>query len=198
MASTYEVSGEEALYRSYDIDNKYLHVYPRANINVITDSITGNTSTAAYGTGDVVASASTTGTGLAWEFDEAGRINGASGRVVQARVVCSTTGLTDSVSLHLFSATPTSMLDDNVASTAPLAADIDNYIGRIDFPALIDYGTGMSESMAVQGSTLFTLPMYYTCATDDDELYGILITRSAIDSVAAAATWYVTLWVERF
>lgn len=149
----------------------------------------------AYAAGDVISMA--TSTGVAWEWNGVARANGASGYIVQAQVICETTALTHRASLFLFNAAPTCETDDNKANTALLHADIASYVGKIDFPALGDVGTGDSEALATP-STVGNLPMVFVTASGADDLYGILTTIDTIDGQAATEEYTVTLWVEQY
>jgi len=101
-----------------------------------------------------------------------------------------------SLTLFLFKAIPTSNLNDNVANTALLHADLDNYVGKVDFPALDDLG-GDSEAVATP-STDGNLPMAFICAAGDDSLYGVLVTRDAITDENAGDDMTVRLTVEQY
>jgi len=128
--------------------------------------------------GDVISNESTNGSGTAWTFSAIANKNGGSGYIVKAHVICETTALTGLLSLYLFTATPTSELDDNAANTALFHADQANYVGRIDFPALSENGTGDSETVATP-STYGNLPLAFTCAAGVDDLFGILVSVTA-------------------
>ena len=136
------------------------------------------------------------GAGTVWTFVGMAKLNGGSGYITKAHVICETTGLTPRLTLFLFTAAPTSNLNDNVANTALLHADLANYIGKIDFPALGDLG-GDSEAVATP-STDGNLPLEFTCATADDNLYGILVTRNAITGESAGDEMTVRLSADRY
>jgi hypothetical protein len=138
-------------------------------------------SATAYTAEDVVSEHATTGTD--WDFSAIAKGNGASGYIIKAEIVCETTAVTPRLTLFLFTAAPTSAVNDHAANTAPLHADLANYIGKIDFPALEDLGTGDSSAVAAP-STYGNLPLAFTCATDADDLYGILVTRDAFTNTA--------------
>ena len=133
-----------------------------------------------YAAGDVLSEHATSGT--AWTFSGVVKQNGCSGEITKAQAICETTGLTPRLTLYLFMATPTSQVNDNVANTALLHADLAKYIGKIDFPAMEDLG-GDSEAI-VTPSTYGNLPLTFTCASADDALYGILVTRDAFTNTA--------------
>jgi len=135
------------------------------------------------------------GTGTAWTFSSIVKANGCSGEITKAQVICETTGLIPRLTLYLFTATPTSQLNDNAANTALLHADLANYIGKIDFPAMEDLG-GDSETLATP-STYGNLPFAFTCASDANDLYGILVTRDAITGESAGDDMTVKLTCEQ-
>ncbi len=136
------------------------------------------------------------GTGVAWTFATVVRDNGGSGYITKAHALWETTALTPRLTLYLFNAAPTTELDDNKANAAPAYADRDQYIGRVDFPALEDLG-GMSEAVATP-STIGNLPLAFTCATDTDDLIGILVTRDAIAGEVATKNMTIRLTVEQY
>lgn len=135
------------------------------------------------------------GAGTAWTFSDIVKSNGCSGEITKAQAICETTGLTPRLTLYLFTATPTSQLNDNVANTALLHADLANYVGKIDFPAMEDLG-GDSESLA-SPSTYGNLPLAFTCASGANDLYGILVTRDAITGEVATMDMTINLTCEQ-
>ena len=145
-----------------------------------------------YAAEDVMCENATTG--VAWTFSGVAKINGGTGYIVKARALWETTGLTPKLTLYLFNAAPTTELDDNKANAAPAYADLSQYVGKIEFPALEDLG-GMSESMVVS-STAGELPLAFECASDADDLIGILVTQDAITGEAAGESMTIRLTVE--
>ena len=144
-----------------------------------------------YADNDVLSESATTGT--AWTFSAIVPANGGTGAIVKAVVLCETTALTPQLTLFLFSATPTCALNDNVANPAVLHADEANYIGKIDFAALEDLGTGDSDAIRVSG--VGNLPLDFECATGDNALYGVVVTRDAITGEAAGEDLIIKLTV---
>ena len=132
--------------------------------------------------------------GSAWEFKDVVFNKGGGGYIVKARALLSTTGLIPRLTLYLFDGSPTSAVTDNAANTALLAADINFYIGKIDFPALEDLG-GYSETIATP-STYGNLPMPFVLSAVSTSIYGILVTRDAITGEAANMTMNLQLMVE--
>ena len=124
-------------------------------------------SAGAEGAEDVVSEHITAGTD--WDFDFGG-----TGYITRA-VITSVTAMTPRMALYLFTNPPTCNLLDNVANTAPIAADIQHFVGSIEFPAMIDYGTGASYAVATP-STTGNLPLMFNAP----KLYGVLVTKDAV------------------
>lgn len=141
-----------------------------------------------YAAEDVLSESASAGT--AWAFLGMG----GSGYIVKAQVICKTTAQVHRLTLYLFNALPTSNLNDNVANTALLHADLANYVGKIDFPAMEDLG-GDSE-VVVSPSTIGNLPLQYSTKSREDALYGVLVTRDAFTGEAAGEDYTVILTVE--
>ncbi len=131
--------------------------------------------------GDVLSNSVDAGT--CWVFRNIARNNQGSGYITRALALLQTTALTPRLTLFLFNAVPTSMLNDNVANTAPNPADEEKYIGWVDFPAMSSVGTGMSEAMATP-STPGNLPIPFICNSGDTNLYGIVATNDAVTPTA--------------
>lgn len=132
---------------------------------------------------DVISENSSTGTD--WDFDFGG-----TGYITKAVVIHDAT-LTDRLRLYLFSQPPTSETDDNVVNTSPLTADQGFFLGTIDFPAFGSQGTGDAFAVATP-STTGNLPF----AFDSSIIYGILVTRDGITTVAEALTINLTADME--
>lgn len=140
-----------------------------------------------YAAEDVLSKSVSAGT--CWTFN----VSVGSGYITKAQAICETTALTPRLTLYLFKAVPTSNLNDNAANTALLHADLANYIGKIDFPALEDLG-GDSEAVATP-STTGNLPLAFVSGTNM-ELYGVLVTRDAITGESAGDDMTIILTVE--
>ena len=140
---------------------------------LVSTTKTRPANTTAYTADDVVSEDASTGT--TWTFSAAVPTNGGSGTIVGAVLLDDENGVTQVMTLHLFNTTPTGVLNDNVANTSPVAADADNYLGRIDFPALTDHGSGFSVARAQWGGAE-GLPLPFVCAAGDAALYGVLVT----------------------
>lgn len=150
---------------------------------LVTVSVTKACASAtAYDAEDVVSESASAGT--VWTFsDVAARVNAGTGYIVKAHAMCETTAVTPRLSLFLFNVTPTCAKNDHAANTALLHADLASYVGKIDFPAMEDLGTGDSEAVA-SPSTYGNLPLAFQCAGVTNALYGILVTRDAFTNTA--------------
>ncbi len=146
-----------------------------------------------YADEDVLSESATVGT--AWVFDGIVTSKGASAKIVKALAIWETTALAPVMTLYLFKGVPTSNLNDNVANTALLHADLANYVGRIEFPALSDQG-GDSESIVTPSLATGNLPLSFSAATGDDALYGVLVLGAAVTGEAAGEDMTVSLTVE--
>ena len=147
-----------------------------------------------YAANDVLSESVSAGT--VWNFANVAGKAGASGKITRAVLTLETDGLTPAITLYLFHTAPTSELDDNEANTAILHADVANYIGRIDFPALESLGGGDSQAIATRADgTNIDLP--FKCASADTDLYGIMLTRDAITGETATDDLICDLLVER-
>lgn len=147
-----------------------------------------------YAAEDVICENATTGT--VWTFPAIARNNGSSGYIVKAHALWETTALAPRLTLYLFNAAPSTELDDNKANAAPAYADLSQYVGKIDFPAMEDLG-GMSEAIATP-STTGNLPLAFECAEDADDLIGILATRDAITGESATDNLTIRLEAEQY
>ncbi len=173
---------------------------PRVNLNQVITGYKINVSTTKalaaaenYTAEDVMCENASTGT--VWTFDAIVIGNGRSGYIVKAHALWETTALTPRLTFYLFNAPPTTELDDNKANAAPAYADLAQYVGKIDFPAMEDLG-GMSEAIATP-STYGNLPLGFECAATDDALYGILVTRDGITGEVAGASLTIRLEAEQ-
>ena len=140
-------------------------------------------SATAYHAEDVLSESASNGVGTSYIFSNIARQEGAGGLIVKAHAICETTAVTPRLTLFVFTALPTCELDDHAANTALLHADLANYVGKIDFPAMEDLGTGDSESVATP-STYGNLPMAFTCASTSRGLWGVLVARDAFTNTA--------------
>lgn len=140
------------------------------------------TAASAYSAEDVLSESATNTVGTAWIFSGMARSNNKGGYLVRAQAISETTNITPRLTLFLFSALPTCELDDNAGSNAPAHADLANYVGRIDFPAMEDLG-GDSLAICTPGG-FGNLPLAFTCSLTSTNLWGVLITRDAFTQTA--------------
>lgn len=146
-----------------------------------------------YAAEDVVSDSASAGTAIT--FDGICKTLGGAGYITNAGILLSTTGLTWRLRLYLYRVTPTTgELDDNKANTSVHTTDRPNYVRYIDFPAMTDVG-GNSETISTP-STIGGLPVSFNCASGDDALYGILVTRDAETSESANMTMVISLTSE--
>lgn len=173
-----------------------LQSYISAGKDRVTVSVTKALAAAGnYTAADVLSDDADAGT--AWIFAGMVRGNGGTGSIVKAVALLETTALTPGLTLFLYSATPSSELDDNKANTAVIHADEANYVGRITFPAMADLGTGDSEAMVTPSLTTGNLPLAFNCAAGATSLFGIVVTRDGITGETAGDELIVKLTVER-
>jgi len=151
----------------------------------------------AYAANEVVAESETTDDDEPMTFDAVARANGGYGYIVGATVISETPSITPRLTIYLFNAVPTGCnLLDNVANTAPDWVDQAKYIGKLDFPAMESLGT--SESNATIGpSTVGGCPHAFKCASADDAIYGVIVTRDAFTQ-GAGKDLTVILLVEQY
>ena len=121
--------------------------------------------------------------GTSWEFHNVAKKNGGSGAIVKSQALLKTTALTPRWTLYLFTDEPKGIKNDNVANTSPTFADWDNYVDKIDFPAMEDLGTGTSN-VTVTPNTVGNLPLYFKCHPNKNVLYGIAVSRDALTPTA--------------
>jgi len=148
--------------------------------------------TTAYTDEDVFSESA--GSGTAWTFDAVVPEAGAGGKIVKAMVACDDTNIVPVMTMYLTNVTPTGVLNDNSGNTNPVyATEVDNYQGKLDWPAMEDLG-GMSEAVLSSADT--KLPLHFTTVAGDDALYGVLVVRSAAHTPTSGAKMTVTLTIE--
>lgn len=149
-----------------------------------------------YAAGDVMSESATDGAGTDWDFRNVVNSPGGAGTITKAIAICSTTALTHGLTLFLFHTSPTSELDDNAGNTAPLEADNGKFVGAIDFPALVDIGTGQSYVVATP-STSGNLPIRFHTAPEARDLFGIAVTRDAVTGEAVGMRQTFILFIDK-
>uniref|UniRef100_A0A6M3L5H3 Uncharacterized protein n=1 Tax=viral metagenome TaxID=1070528 RepID=A0A6M3L5H3_9ZZZZ len=160
---------------------------------LVTKALAADTN---YAAEDVLSNSTSAGT--PWTFSAVTERNGGSGYITKAVASWETTALTPRLSLFLYNATPASVDNDNTAHDGATDADViaGKFVGRIDFPSLSDLG-GNSEAIATPNIPNSGLPMSFTCASDADDLIGILVTRDAITGETATDNMTIILSIER-
>lgn len=147
---------------------------------IVTQSYTRPADTTTYAVGDVIAQSTTVATVLT--FSDIARGAGLGGMIQHAVLVDSgAPTLKLDAELWLFDTAPT-MQNDNVA-WAPSDAELEAFIGRIDFLAGNFKVAGANG--AIQASNI-SLP--FQCIASVQAIYGILVARNA----------YVPLSSEKF
>ena len=141
-----------------------------------------------YDAEDVLSESASAGT--PWVFPQMA----GSGYIVKAQAISETTDQAHRLTLYLFDTLPTSNLNDRVANTALLHADLNNYIGKIDFPAMEDLG-GDSETI-VTPSTVGNVPLAYATKSPEDTIWGILVAPDAFTDEVAADEYTIILTIE--
>lgn len=120
-------------------------------------------------------------------FANVARANGGSGSIVKGRLFIdsATAMLGAAFRLHLYHTAPTA-INDNSPFTL-LYANRDKRVGFIDFPETTTEGTGSDSS----ASLWVDMPLTFTCAAGDNDLYGLL----EITTAGAAPTGAHNIWV---
>ncbi len=148
-----------------------------------------------YAAEDVLSESASAGT--VWLFSAVVPSNGDRGKIVKAVALSETTALTPKLTLYLFNATPTgAVFNDNVANTSVLNANISQYVGQVDFPAMSDLG-GDSESVVTPSLTTGNLPLAFEAASGANDLIGILVTQDAISGEVATDDMTIKLTIEK-
>jgi hypothetical protein len=156
---------------------------------VVTVEKTRPANTTAYTDEDVFSESASAGT--SWVFDAVVPTPGGSGVITKAQLQFDDTGVVPVCTVYLFNVLPTGNLNDNVGNTNPVyASESDNYVGRLDFAATQDLG-GASEDQLVPNSAGMPLP--FITVAGADELYGVLVIRSAAHTPSSEAKARVTL-----
>ena len=149
---------------------------------LITVSVTKAITTGgAYGANDVVSNSTSVGT--AWTFADVVKEEGGAAYITKAEIISESEGVTPRFTLFLFDTTPTAALNDNTPNTNPDSADLANYIGKIDFPALESLGTTDSVAEANPGDGR-GVPKAFKCTSASRAIYGVAVTRDIFTQTA--------------
>lgn len=149
-----------------------------------------------YGDNDIVSESATNDAGTAWTFTNMAPREGGAGEIYHAMVKCTSEGVVATSRLHLFAmdsaanASWSSELDDNAALNID-EDEMDEYLGFIDFPAMIDVG----EFAFAQASGL---SHGFKCKDGHRNLYGIYQLTDAETNESAGMTVSITLYVRPY
>jgi hypothetical protein len=135
----------------------------------------------AYAVGNVVSDSESNGT--IWSWANVVLSNAGIGEIVAASIISQATNVTPRLLLHIYSTSPTAVVNDHVASTGIPWENAASYLGTIDFPALVNVGTGASYALTTP-STYGNLPIPFNCTTSSRIIYGSVITKDAWTPVA--------------
>lgn len=138
----------------------------------------------AYHATDVMSEAISGGTDWDFEF-------GITGTITQAIVTSQTTGMTDALVLHLYSAAPNCELDDHALNTSPVVGDLDDFIGAITFPNLSSNG-GASFAVALNNASGVGLPLTFNTTT----IYGVIFDVTGSDDFGDNTKLTISLTAE--
>lgn len=137
-----------------------------------------------YCANDVINDCTCTTTTDPWIFPDVVPGNGGYGKIVDAMVVSESEGITPGLILFLFNAVPAGgTIVDNVANTNPAGEDRDTFVGKIEFADMVGFGTTDSVG-CVPIATFPQQGMYFKCAEQCKNLYGILVTRDDFTQTA--------------
>jgi hypothetical protein len=141
--------------------------------------------TTAYTAKDAVSNSTSAPTILT--FSNVARNNAGCGYIYKARLFIdsATAMLGAAFRLHLYHTAPTAVNDN--AAFPLLYANKDKRLGYIDFPATTTEGTGSDCS----SSMWIDMPIAFTCAAADNDIYGAL----EITTTGAAPTANHNIWV---
>ena len=150
--------------------------------------------TTLYAANDVLSESAVAGT--VWTFPNVVDAVGKSGYIVLAKALYDSKK-TPRLRLHLYSAAPTSALDDNVPNTSPLYADAANWIGTIDLDAAGDGSTdGVSGGSDTVQSIRDDLRLQFKCDAASRDIIAVVETLDTFTPVALA-NLTITLGVEQ-
>ena len=162
-------------------DGGSTYVPKMETIRTKTKLVTGSSSgrgLVLYTANDVICDSTATGTTIAFAAIAAG--NGRSGYITKAQIILGTSNITPRLSMFLFNAVPVGgTLQDNAANLHVQGTDEAKYIGKIDWVALENIGSGNSQAIATP-STYGNVPLWFNCASAADDLYGVLVTRDTV------------------
>ena len=124
------------------------------------------------------------------------RVNGAAGYIMGARLFNETENQAVQYDLILSTEPPTGEMRDNYANTTPLETQT-GYVGKITFPQSTAGGATVATTTEVGPSTVGRVPKAFKCESDDDALYGVLVTNT-IYTQTGGDNIKITLSVEQY
>ena len=139
-----------------------------------TSTLVRPTNTTAYAVANVINS---TSPGV-MTFSSLVTTNGYGAKIIQALLTTNQTACVAQCRLYLYTVAPTA-----IADTSPftlLYANAANEAGYIDFPPFITEGSGSTAAIAV-----WTDGLEFICATNDVNLYGVLVTETIFTPASA-------------
>ena len=145
---------------------------------------------------DIISAATTGGTALA--FAAIAGTDGGRGYITKATIAVKTSDAGFAPALILFNTAPgTGQLNDNYLNTSPAGTDVAAFQGVIDWAETKQYNSGYYTAVAnINHLGTSNLPLAFECASDTDDLYGILLTQGAVQ-MGTAGSVTVSLTVEQ-
>lgn len=142
---------------------------------VISGTFTRPADTVTYAANDAIANS--TSAPVAITFANAAVRSGGSGFVIGATIIDQANQtLKLNATLHLFSAVPATLTNDNVA-LALAAVDLANYVGNVKFTSASVVNAGAAAAGIVALTGTLSNPLPYKCATTS--LFGVLQADNA-------------------
>ena len=144
----------------------------------VNTSLTRPNDASAYVANDTITTA--TSSAAAYTFTDCARINGGCGTILDAKLILSdVNAVVADYELWLFDSV-VAIPNDNAAFTVT-DAEAATLVAIIKFSGL-DYGDSALNRVYHMSNT----PRQFKCATADNDLYGLLVTRTAYTPVAQA------------
>lgn len=200
VGDTFYERDTDLLYITYDGTNWVIKQTLPLLKEIRTAVDIGSTDCCSFAVGDILGNDDCCTTkATAWTFTEVARANGGYGRIIGATLVCDEENQAVQYDLLLFNTKPTNTLLSNSANDNPQKEDISLYIGTIVFPISTGRGSDVATyTQATPASTSTNLPMAFKCATTVDDIYGVLVTRTAYSHTEDDTTIEIALLVEQW
>lgn len=155
-----------------------------------------------YDANDVLSESASVGT--VWTFPDAVKVAGGYGAIVGAKITWSKSGGIGALAtacrclLKLYkTATLACNLNDNVANTGVMAADVPNHIGDIEFEGLKNFGSAEAWFSEASPSTGGRLPKWFKAGALVKDIYGVLVLLDAETNETAGFTCSIDLYIEQ-